>query len=85
MIQKDPFITLITAVNALCSCVLQTFPSRPIFLVQILRVEQNKQWKLKVFHPQLFLPNTSLEQISSQELKIPALVSQVAPVRKPLL
>ena len=35
---------------------------------------------MKFFHPQLFLPNSSLEQISSQELKIPPLVSQVAPV-----
>jgi len=32
------------------------------------------------FFQQLFLPNSSLEQISSQGLKIPPLVSQVAPV-----
>jgi len=36
--------------------------------------------KFKVFHPHLFLPNSSLEQIFSQGLKIPPLGSQVDPV-----
>jgi len=36
------------------------------------------------FHLQLFLPNSALEQISSQEIKFPCLVSQMAPVWEPL-
>jgi len=38
-----------------------------------------------LFFPLLILPNSSLEQISSQGFKIPPLVSQVAPVWEPLV
>jgi len=50
----------------------------------ILCVEWTNNKNLSFFHPQLFFPNPSLEQISSKELKIPPLVSQVAPVRETL-
>ena len=40
---------------------------------------KNEQLKRKIFHPQIFLPNSSLEQIYSQEWKIPSLVSQWHP------
>ena len=46
----------------------------------ILCVEWTNNKNLSFFHPQLFCPNRFLEQISSKELEIPPLLSQVAPV-----
>ena len=48
-------------------------------------VEQTNNKNLRFFPPQLFLPNSSLEEVSSQQLKIPPLVSQMAPVWEPLI
>jgi len=46
--------------------------------------ESTNNKSLRFFHPQLFLPNSFLEQISYQRLKIPPSVSQAAHVWEPL-
>jgi len=43
-------------------------------------VEYTNNQNFSFFQQQLFLPNSFLDQISSPELKIPPLMSQVAPV-----